>query len=328
MVTWMLQRCRRIAPVMAALGLLLPATARADDYPSRPIHWIVPFPAGGSTDVTARILLQPMATALKQSIVIDNRGGAAGNIGTEAAARAPGDGYTMLFTTTTLVVNESLYKRLPYDLHRDLTPVGLIADVPNVMVVPAALPVKTVQEFIDYAKARPGQVNFGSGGNGTSVHINGELFKQLTGLDMQHVPYKGDGPAMQDLIAGQIQVVFAQLPGAIGHIKSGVLRPLAVTSAARARELPDVPTLIEAGVAKEPAVGWYGILTPASTPPEVVAKVNATINQVLQLDSVRQRLAEIGTQPLGGPPTDFTRLLDADIAKWGKVVQTAHITLE
>jgi tripartite-type tricarboxylate transporter receptor subunit TctC len=234
----------------------------------------------------------------------------------------------MLFTTVTLSINETLYKTLPYDLHRDLVPVALFAQVPNVMVVPPSLPVSTVQEFIDYAKTRPGQINFGSGGTGTSVHVNGELFKLLTHLDMQHVPYKGDGPAMQDLIAGQIQVVFAQLPGAIGHIRSATLRALAVTSAARSPMLPDVPTLIEAGLAGGEAVGWYGILMPAGTPPAIVARVNRDANAVLELDAVRQHLGELGTVPLGGTPEAFSRLLDADIAKWARVVREADIKVE
>jgi tripartite-type tricarboxylate transporter receptor subunit TctC len=323
---WQLGRV--VAAGLATLSVLLPTAGRADDYPARPIHWIVPFPAGGSTDVTARLLTQPMSAALGQSVVIDNRGGAASTIGTELVAHAPADGYTMLFTTVTLSINETLYKTLPYDLHRDLVPVALFAQVPNVMVVPPSLPVSTVQEFIDYAKTRPGQINFGSGGTGTSVHVNGELFKLLTHLDMQHVPYKGDGPAMQDLIAGQIQVVFAQLPGAIGHIRSATLRALAVTSAARSPMLPDVPTLIEAGLAGGEAVGWYGILMPAGTPAAIVARVNRDANAVLALDAVRQHLGELGTVPLGGTPEAFSRLLDADIAKWARVVREADIKVE
>jgi tripartite-type tricarboxylate transporter receptor subunit TctC len=326
MAGWGWVLCRALA--VAALGLSLPGAGRADDYPARPIRWIVPFPAGGSTDVTARILTQPMAAALGQSVVIDNRGGAASTIGTELVAHAPADGYTMLFTTVTLSINETLYKTLPYDLRHDLVPVALFAQVPNVMVVPPSLPANTVREFIAYAKTRPGQINFGSGGTGTSVHVNGELFKLLTGLDMQHVPYKGDGPAMQDLIAGQIQVVFAQLPGAIGHIRSGNLRALAVTSATRAPMLPDVPTLVEAGLAGGEAVGWYGIFAPSGTAPEIIARVNRDANAVLALDAVRQHLGEIGTVPLGGTPEDFSRMLDADIAKWARVVREAKIKVE
>jgi tripartite-type tricarboxylate transporter receptor subunit TctC len=318
---------RAVAATALGLLLLLPALGRADDYPARPIRWVVPFPAGGSTDVTARLLTQPVAEALGQPVVIDNRGGAAGSIGTELVAHAPADGYTMLFTTVTLSVNESLYKRLPYDLHRDLRPVVLVAQVPNIMVVPASLPVTTVQEFIAYARARPGQINFGSGGTGTSVHINGELFKLLTHLEMQHVPYKGDGPAMQDLIAGQVQVVFAQLPGAVGHIAGGQLRPLAVTSPKRAPSLPDVPTLVESGI-DDDAVGWYGIFAPAATPPEIVAQVNRAINATIALDAVRGHLGELGTVPLGGTPDEFARMLDADIAKWAKVVRDANIKVE
>jgi tripartite-type tricarboxylate transporter receptor subunit TctC len=296
-------------------------------WPSKPIRWIVPYPAGGSSDTTARILAAPMAAALHQQVVIENRGGAAGNIGTDAAAKAAPDGYTMLFTTVSLSINETLYPKLPFNPKTDLIPVVQVAVLPNVMVVPAKLPAKTLQEFIALAKAKPGTMNFGSGGTGTSVHVTGELFKLSAGIDIIHVPYKGDGPAMQDLIAGQIQAVFAQLPGAIGHIKGGTLRALGVTTPARSPMLPDVPAIGELlpGFA---AQGWYGLFLPSGTPADIVQRLNQETNAVLQQPALRERLAEIGTTPVGGTGAAFAQFLDQDIARWAAVIRAAKITVE
>src|SRR5258708_3352237 len=260
---------RFVLGFVALLAGLAPMTLAAETYPTRPVRWVVPYPAGGSTDVTSRILAGPLSSALGQQVVVDNRGGAAGNIGTDLVAESPADGYPFLFTPVSLSINETLYSKLPFNLKQDFVPVVLLAELPNAMVVPAGSPVKTVAEFIALAKAKPGQVNFGSGGTGSSVHAMGELFKLMAGIDIVHVPYKGDGPAMQDLIAGQIQVVFAQLPGAIGHVRGGSLRALAVTSPARSAMLPDVPTIADAGVPGYAATGWYGILAPTGTPPEI-----------------------------------------------------------
>jgi tripartite-type tricarboxylate transporter receptor subunit TctC len=319
---------RRSAWWWVALVAAAPSLAGAEPYPTRSVHWVVPYAAGGSTDTTARILAAPLSSALKQQVVIDNRGGAGGNIGTEQVAKAQADGYTLLFTTVTLAINETAYVTLPYDLHKELVPVVLLAQLPNVMAVPTALAPRTVAAFIALAREKPGQINFGSGGNGTSPHVAGELFKLLTGVDMVHVPYRGDAPALQDLLAGQIQVIFGQLPAALPFIRSGALRPLAVTTLTRSPLLPDVPTLVEAGVPGFEATSWYGIFAPTGTPAEIVARLNAEANTTLRQPEVRARLLEIGTTPLGGTPEDFAHVLEADIAKWAKVVHAAKIAIE
>jgi tripartite-type tricarboxylate transporter receptor subunit TctC len=228
----------------------------------------------------------------------------------------------------TLAINETAYVKLPYDLHAELMPVVLLAQLPNAMVVPAALAPRTVAAFIALAREKPGQINFGSGGNGTSPHVAGELFKLLTGVAMVHVPYRGDAPALQDLLAGQIQVIFGQLPAALPFIRSGALRPLGVTTPARSPLLPDVPTLAEAGVPGFEATSWYGIFAPTGTSREIVARLNAEANAALERPEVRARLLEIGCTPLGGSPEDFARFLDADIAKWARVVHEANIKIE
>ena len=314
-----------LAAAVAAMGA---GAAAAETYPTRPIRWVVPYAAGGSTDTTARIMAPPLGAALEQRIVIDDRGGAGGTIGVDLVAKSPGDGYTLLFTTVTLAINETAYAKLPYDLHRDLIPIVLIGQLPNAMVVPAAFPARTVEAFIALAKQKPGQINFGSGGNGTSPHVAGELFKLLTGIEMTHVPYRGDAPALQDLLAGQIQVIFCQLPAAIAHIHSGALRPLGVTTPTRTPLLPDVPTIAETGVTGFEATSWYGLFAPAGTAPAIVARLNRETNAALEQPAVKARLAEIATTPLGGTPEDFARYLDADIARWAKVVHAAHLVIE
>jgi tripartite-type tricarboxylate transporter receptor subunit TctC len=314
--------------VVAALTAAWPLAAGAESYPARAVRWIVPYAAGGSTDTTARIMAQPIGAALHQQIVIDNRGGAGGNIGVDLVAKAPSDGYTLLFTTVTLAINQTAYVKLPYDLHKDLVPIVLLGELPNAMVVPTAFPAHDIAEFIALAKAKPNQINFGSGGNGTSPHVAGEFFKLLTGIEMVHVPYRGDAPALQDLLAGQIQVIFCQLPAAITHIRSGALRPLGVTTAKRTPLLPDVPTIAETGVTGFEATSWYGIFAPTGTAPEIIERVNREANLALQQPETRARLAEIATTPIGGTPQEFARYLDADIARWAKVVHAAKLSIE
>ncbi len=318
---------RRVKWLIAGMVTLLPGLASAQAWPSKPIRWIVPYAAGGSLDTSARIVAVPMGAAFKQQIVIENRAGASGNIGADATAKAAPDGYTMLFSTVSLAINETLYPKLPFNLKKDLIPVVQVAVLPNVMVVPPSLPVTTIQDFVALAKQKPGTMNFGSGGTGTSVHVMGELFKLKAGVDIIHVPYKGDGPAMQDLIAGQIQAVFAQLPGAIGHVKGGALRALGVTTATRSPMLPDVPAIGEVLPGYE-ARGWYGLFLPTGTPAEIVQRLNAETNAVLQQPELRQRLAEIGTTPVGGTGADFAKFLDEDIARWATVVHAAKITID
>ncbi|MEJ0070967.1 MAG: tripartite tricarboxylate transporter substrate binding protein [Pseudomonadota bacterium] len=313
---------------VAALLAALPLAAGAQSYPVRSIRWVVPYAAGGSTDTMARIMAQPLSAALKQSVVIDNRGGAGGNIGVDLVAKSPNDGYTLLFTTVTLAINETAYVKLPFNLHKDLIPIVLLGELPNAMVVPAAFPAHSVAEFVALAKQKPNQINFGSGGNGTSPHVAGELFKLLTGIEMVHVPYRGDAPALQDLLAGQIQVIFCQLPAAIAHIHSGALRPLGVTTAKRTPLLPDVPTIAETGVTGFEATSWYGIFAPTGTAPEIIERINRESNLALQQPEVRARLAEIATTPIGGTPAEFARYLDVDIERWAKVVHAAKLVIE
>lgn len=319
---------RIVGLVLAGLMVLPSVASRAADYPARPLRWVVPYPAGGSTDIVARVIGAAMSETLKQPVVVDNRGGAAGNIGSEFVVKSAPDGYTLLFTTVSLSINETAYEKLAFDRRRDLLPIVLLTRLPNVMVVPPSLPVTSVADFIAFARARPGQVNFGSGGTGTSIHVTGELFRRMTGLDMVHVPYRGDGPALQDLLAGQIQVMFGQLPAAIEQIRAGKLRALGVTTATRAPMLPDLPTIAEAGVPGYEATGWYGLLAPAGTPDEVVARINQVANDALQDAAVRARLIELGTTPAGGTPAEFSRFLDADSKKWAKVVRAANIVID
>jgi len=255
-------------------------------------------------------------------VVIDNRPGAGGNIGSDAVAKAPPDGYMLLMGAVgTHAINASLYKKMPYDAVKDFAPVILVATVPNALVVHPSVPAKSVKELITYSKANPGKLNFGSSGNGTSVHLSGELFKSLTGIDMQHVPYKGSGPAMTGLLGGEIQMMFDNLPSAIQHIKSGKLRPLGVTSAKRSPALPEVPTIAEAGVPGYEATSWFGVLAPAGTPRDIVGRLNGEINKILELPDTHKRLEEQGAEPAGGTPDQFAALIGREIPKWAKVVK-------
>ena len=297
-----------------------PTTALAQqDYPAKPVKWIVPYPPAGTTDVLARILAQWLTEKMGQPFVVENRPGAGNNIGTEAVIKSPPDGYTMLLVNPANGINATLYKNLNFNFIRDVAPVAGIVRTPNVMEVTNSLPVKTVKEFIDYCKANPGKINMASSGNGTSVHLSGELFKFMTGCDMVHVPYKGAGPALVDLIGGQVHVLFDNLPSSIGHIRSGKLRALGVTSEGREPSLPGVPTVGETVPGYE-ATAWFGIGMPKGTPREIINKVNAEINRALADPKMRERLAELGGRPIPGTPEDFGRVIAAETAKWEKVV--------
>jgi tripartite-type tricarboxylate transporter receptor subunit TctC len=283
---------------------------------------VVPFPPGGATDILARDVAQKLTEAWGQSVVVDNRPGAGGNIGSELVAKAPPDGYTLLMGTVgTHAINASLYAKMPYDHIRDFAPVILVAGVPNVLVVNPALPVNTVAELIAYAKANPGKLNFASSGNGTSIHLSGELFKVMAGVQMTHVPYKGSAPAVADLISGQVQLMFDNLPPSLPQIKAGKLRALAVTSSTRAPALPDVPTMAEAGLPGFEASSWFGVLAPAGTPPAIVAKLNAEIARWLATPEAKERLSKQGADAAGGSPEDFVKHIAAETTKWAKVVK-------
>jgi len=298
------------------------ALAQAPAYPSKPIRLVVPFPPGGATDILAREVGQKLTEAWGQSVIVDNRPGAGGNIGAELVAKAAPDGYTLLMGTVgTHAINASLYAKLPYDHIKDFAPVILVAGVPNVLVVNPALPVGTVGELIAYAKANPGKLNFASSGNGTSIHLSGELFKVMAGVDMTHVPYKGSAPAVQDLIAGQVQLMFDNLPPSLPQIKAGKLRALAVTSATRAAALPDVPTMAESGLPGFEASSWFGILAPAGTPSTIVAKLNAEVAKWLATPEAKEKLSKQGANAAGGSPDDFARHIAAETTKWAKVVK-------
>ena len=324
------RRCFALATAAAAALSLAPLAAQAQAaFPAKPITIIVPFSAGGTTDILARVVGQYMARDLGQTVVVDNRAGAGGNIGGQAAARAPADGYTLFMGTVgTHAINQSLYKKMPFDPIKDFAPLSRVAMVPNLLVANPSQPFKSVKEMIAYAKANPGKVNFGSAGNGSSIHLSGELFKQMTGVDMQHVPYKGSAPAVSDLIGGQISVMFDNMPSAIPHVKAGKLRALAVTTAKRSPALPDVPTIAEAGVPGYEATSWFGLLAPAGTPAPVVAKLNASILKALADPEVKKKLAEQGAEPHGEKPEQFAAFIESETLKWGKVVKESGASLD
>ena len=309
----------QLAAGAAVLGAAS-TVARAQSYPTRPVHWIVSFTAGGPNDTVARIIGQYLADRLGQQFVIENKVGAGGNIGMAAALSSPPDGYTIGFVAPNNAINTSLYGNLPFDFIRDSVPVAGTMLLTNVMVVHPDVPAKTVAEFIAYAKANPGKTNMASSGSGTSVHMSGELFKAMTGVNMQHVPYRGSAPAMQDLLTNRVQVMFDNLPGSMAHIKAGTLRALGVTAGKRAQALPDVPTIGETVPGYE-AVIWYGIVAPKGTPPEVVDALNTAVNAVLADSKLKARLAELGGEPMPMTPAQFGKLLADETEKWAKVVK-------
>jgi len=311
-----------------ALSLALATAAVAQDYPTRPIHMIVPYPPGGGTDIVARVITEPLGQALGQPIVIDNRGGAAGNVGTEAAARATPDGYTVLFTLSSHTINPKLYAKLPFDVEKDFVPIGLAANIPQILVANPSLPANNVQELIAYAKANPGKLNYASVGTGSPGHIAGELFKLRTGVDMVHVPYKGGGPAVTDTLGGQVQLLFVSMPAAWQFVKSGRLKAFAVTSDKRSVVAPDIPTLAEAGVPDCVVNSWYGALVPAKTPPAVAAKLSAALAKVVQSSDVRERLLLQGAEATTSTPQEFDAQIRDELAKWDYVIRAAKIKPE
>ncbi len=301
--------------------------AHAADYPTRPVKWVVPYTPAGTTDVIARIVAQWLTEHMGQTFIIENKPGAGNNVGTEYVANAAPDGYTMLLVNPANGINATLYKNLTFNFIRDIAPVAGIVRTPNVMEVNPKLPVKTVAEFIAYCKANPGKVNMASSGSGTSVHLSGELFKSMTGCNMLHVPYKGAGPALTDLMSGQVDVIFDNLPSSIGHIKGGKIRALAVTSQEREPSMPDLPTVGETVPGYE-ATAWFGIGMPKGTPREIIDKVNAEVNRALADPKMKERLAQLGGRPIPGTPADFGRTIAAETAKWEKVVTSSGAKVE
>jgi len=317
--------CRRQFLHLAAGATTLPAVcriARAQIYPTRPVRIIVGFPAGGVTDITARVTGQWLSERLGQQFVIENRPGAATNIATEAVIRAPADGYTLLLANATNAINATLYERLNFDFIRDVVPIASIVETPFVMVVNPSFSAKTVPEFIEYAKANPGKLSMASAGSGSAPHVAGELFKMMADINMPHVPYRGDAPAITDLIGGQVQVYFATMGGSIEYIRGGKLRPLAVTTTTRSAALPDIPTMADFLPGYE-ATAWLGLVAPKNTPAEIAEKLNKEINTALADPRTKARFAELGLTVLPGSRADFEKLIANDIEKWAKVIKFA-----
>jgi tripartite-type tricarboxylate transporter receptor subunit TctC len=314
--------------VISIAAFLFAAGVAAQAYPDRPIKLVVPYPPGGSTDPVARLLAADVATRLGQPVVVDNKPGAAGSIGTEFVARAAPDVYTALLHTSVIATDPTFKKTLPYDVRRDLAPVTLTVNGPYLLVVNPTLPVKNVAELIAYAKANPGKLNFGSAGQGSSGHLIGELFKMSAGIDMVHVPYKGSGQAVIDLLGGQVQMMFSGMSSVMQHIKAGRLRPLAVTGAQRSPAVPDVPTIAESGFPGFQATAWYGVLATAGTPKPIVNRLHDEIVRALALPDVKERLNNVGFELVGGTPDEFAAFIKSEIAKWTRVVRDAHISAE
>jgi tripartite-type tricarboxylate transporter receptor subunit TctC len=314
---------RRMFLQLAAGAAAVPAAtriARAQTFPARPVHWIVPYPPGGPTDIVARLMAQWLSERLGQPFVIDNRPGAAGNIGTEMVVRAPADGYMLLFVSTANAINTPLYDNISFNFIRDIAPVASIVRVPLVMEVNPAFPANTVMEFIAYAKANPGKIDFASPGVGTSIHVAAELFRMMARVDLLHVPYRGSAPALVDLIGRQVQVMFDAMPSSIEYIRGGKLRALAVTTAERSWALPDVPTISETVPGYEASV-WFGIGVPKQTPREIVEKLNAAVNAGLIDTTLKARLADLGGATLIDTPADFGKLIADETEKWTKVIK-------
>ena len=313
---------------LAAGAAALPAVsriARAQTYPSRPVRVIVPFAPAGTTDILARLIGQWLSEQLGQSFIVENRPGASTMIGTEAVVRAPADGYTLILAATASAINTTLYeKKISYDFLRDIAPIAGILRVPNVVVVHPSLPVRTIPELIAYAKANPGRINVESPGAGTSSHLAGELFKVMTGVDMIHVQYRGNGPALIDLLAGQVQVGFDTMPASIAYVRAGKLRALAVSTVTRSQTLPDLPTVSEFVPGYEFS-GYFGLGAPGKTPAEIIDKLNREVNAGLADPKLRAQLTDLGGMILAGSPADFRKLIDDETEKWGKVIRAANI---
>jgi tripartite-type tricarboxylate transporter receptor subunit TctC len=322
--------CRRQLLRLAASAAALPALShpsRAESYPTRPVRLVVGFAAGSTTDILARLMAQWLSVRLGQQFVVENRPGAGGNVGAEAMVRSNADGYTLLMVPPAVAANPALYEHLTFDFIRDTAPVAGVVRVPNVVEVNPSLAVNSVPELIAYAKANPGKLSFASAGIGTASHLAGQLFNFMSGANLQHVPYRGDGPAMVDLIGGQVQVGFATMTASIGHIRAGRLRPLAVTTVQHSDALPDVPSVSEFIPGFE-ASSWFGVAAPKATPPEVVALLNREINAGLADATIKSRLADMGGMLLTGSPADWGKLIANETEKWGKVIRSAGIKAE
>ena len=322
----------RLRVLLAAMPWLIFSTtlaAQSAAWPTKPIRWISPFAPGGGADITSRIIAQKLGPALNQQVLVDNRGGAGGNIGVDIAAKAPPDGYTLVLGTIgPIAINVSLYKKLPFDPIKDLLPITQAANALNVLVVHPSLPAKTVKDVIAIAKARPGELSFGSSGPGATDHLAGELFKTLTGVNMVHVPYKGGAPAMLDLMAGQVQTVFSTVSTAIGAIKGGKVRAIAMTGDKRFELMPELPTIAQAGVPGFEVRNWYGVFAPAGTSKEIVTRLNSELVKVLQMPDVKSKLLESGIEALHSTPEQFATYIQSETKRWAKVVKDSGARAE
>jgi tripartite-type tricarboxylate transporter receptor subunit TctC len=317
---------RAIAAVALALGSA--SLFAQSDYPTKPIRMVVPYAPGGGSDIVARIVGQKMSESLGQTVVVDNRPGAAGMLGAELAASAPADGYTMLLADSSYTINASYFKQKRYDAQKSFVPVSLIADTPYLLVVHPSVPAANLKEFIALAKAQPGKVNVGSAGNGSGSHLTGALFMLKAGVSLNHIPYKGSGPSTADVVAGQIQSTFATAPGAVAFIKSGRLKALVAASPKRSATLPDVPTFVELGFKDIVVTNWYGVVTPAGTPKPVVQRMYKEIGRAIALPDVRERLAGAALEPVTPTPEQFAQLIDAELKRWAQVIKDANIPTE
>ena len=315
--------------VAALLAWSMLVSAQSAGYPQKPIRIVVAYTPAGATDILARVIGQKMNEAWGQPVIIDNRPGANGNIGTEYAAKATADGYTLLMVTAgTHGINPGLYRKLGFDAIKDFSPVSLVAMVPNIFVVNNVVPVKDLKEFIAYAKANPGKLNYGSPGNGSTAHLSMELFKSMTGIQMLHIPYKGSAGVLADLIGGQIVATMDNMPPYVPQVKAGKIRALAVSPTRRSPAVPDVPTVAEAGVPGYDSGAWFGLVAPAHTPKDIVNKLSRETARILKLPDVSARLVELGAEPVGGTPEQFAAHIKAEIAKWAKVIKDANVELQ
>ena len=307
---------------------LLSVVANAQQFPVKPVKIIVPFPAGGTVDFFARVLSSKLSDSLGQAVLVENRAGAGGNIAAEAVAKSAPDGYTLLMGSETVAINTSLYSKLAYDPVKDLAPITLVGTVPNILIVHPSMPVNTVKELITLAGKSPGKISFASTGQGTSSHLSAELFKLMANVDLLHVPYKGGPPAVADLIGGQVNMMFINMPTGLAHVKSGKARILAVSSSRRVPQLPDVPTVDQAGLKGYETAAWSGLYAPAGTPPEVIARLHAEVVKVLKMPSVREQLAGQGAEAGGNTPEEFGRFTRDEISKWAKIIKISGAKIE
>ena len=311
-----------------AASLAASATAMAQPYPSKPVHLIVPFPPGGVTDLVGRIIAQRLSEGLGQQVIVENRGGGAGSIGAQMAARAAPDGYTLFMGTATHAINATLMPNVGYELTRDFAPITLVASVPLLLAAHPSVPANDVKSLVAFAKGKPGQLNFASGSTGSASHLAGEMLKMAAGLDMTHVPYKGGGPALQDLIAGHVSIMFENMPSILPHVQGGKLRGLAVTGAKRSPAMPELPTMIESGFPGFEAGSWYGLYAPAGTPPQVLQKLHAEMMKALRTPEMQKQLSAQGADPVGNSPQEFAAFMRDEIAKWAKVIRDSGAKLD